>query len=309
MKENIEHQPPQDKAIREAIRRQVNKRPSMPANLNRRVLARMNQPAHTLRHRNIWIAAACVAAGVIVTLLFVSHNHGTSIPNEPLTTQKTVNKQLQTPKNDAVNTITPSAPEAIINSIPIPRKVQKTQRSIEDKPVEKEEVASIMEEPTHEKYEDAELMTPPIQKVVNPTNDNPHALTPANMDRMIAQMAAYYQVEGLELNCSNNDDLSNGTMYVLPDDENIDIIARLYATLLRFDTSAPNIQLMCSDEQFFFCMTSEKDGKTTEDYWMAERSRRRIYLYRTQSTADEPVSSACFFEYVAKHDRKHSNYN
>ena len=148
----------------------------------------------------------------------------------------------------------------------------------------------------------------PIEEIAESPSD-PHALTPENMDRMIAQMAAYYQVEGLELNCSNNDDLSNGTMYVLPDDDDIDIIGRLYATLLHFDTSAPNIQLMCSSDQFFFCMTSEKDGKTTEDYWMAERSRGRIYLYRTQSTADESVSSACFFEYVAKHDRKYSNYS
>jgi hypothetical protein len=98
-------------------------------------------------------------------------------------------------------------------------------------------------------------------------------------------------------------------MYVLPDDENIDIIARLYATLLHFDTSAPNIQLDCSPEQFFFCMASEKDGKTTEDCWIAERRRGRIYLYRTRSTEDEPFSSACFFDYVAKRDRKHNNYS
>ena len=116
-----------------------------------------------------------MAAGVIVTLLFVNHNHGTSIPNEPLTTQSTINKQLQTPKNDAVNTIAPSAPEAITNNIPIPRKVQKTQKSIKDKPVENEEVASIIEEPTHEEYAVAEPITPPIQKVVSPTNDDPYA--------------------------------------------------------------------------------------------------------------------------------------
>lgn len=309
MRKEKEFNQEKDYAIREAVGRQARKKPTMPSDLNQRVMARMNKPAHTLRRKNIWIAAACVAAGVIVTLLFVNHNHGTSIPNEPLTTQSTINKQLQTPKNDAVNTIAPSAPEAITNNIPIPRKVQKTQKSIKDKPVENEEVASIIEEPTHEEYAVAEPITPPIQKVVSPTNDDPYALTPANMDRMIAQMAAYYKVQGLELNCSNNDDLKNGTMYVLPDDDNIDIIGRLYATLLHFDTSAPNIQLMCSSDQFFFCMTSEKDGKTTEDYWMAERSRGRIYLYRTQSTADESVSSACFFEYVAKHDRKYSNYS
>ncbi|MBO4452049.1 MAG: hypothetical protein J5770_06490 [Bacteroidaceae bacterium] len=309
MRKEKEFNQEKDYAIREAVCRQAHKKPTMPSDLNQRVMARMNQGPRTILKRRIWIAAACVAVAVIVTLLFVNNNHGTSIPNESLTAQGSVNNQPQTQTNDAVNTITPSAPEAITNNIPTPRKVQKTQRSIKDKPVDKEEVASIIEEPTHEEYADAEPITPPIQKVVNPTNYDPHALTPDNMDRMIAQMAAYYKVQGLELNCSNNDDFMNGTMYVLPDDEDIDIIGRLYATLLRFDTSAPNIQLMCSSEQFFFCMTNERDGKTTEDYWMAERSRGRIYLYRTQSTADEPVSSACFFEYVAKHDRKHSNYS
>ena len=183
------------------------------------------------------------------------------------------------------------------------------ERSANERPTKSVEVVSVIEVPVIEEPVKAEDTTPPIPNETHPTTNDPHALTPENMDRMIAQMAAYYKVQGLELNCSNNDDFMNGTMYVLPDDEDIDIIGRLYATLLRFDTSAPNIQLMCSSEQFFFCMTNERDGKTTEDYWMAERSRGRIYLYRTQSTADEPVSSACFFEYVAKHDRKHSNYS
>ena len=314
MKENIEHQPPQDKAIREAIRRQVNKRPSMPSDLNQRVLARMNQPAHTLRHRNIWIAAACIAAAAILILTIWEDPLPNPSPSMGRVTnsQKSVNITQTSPNGDSnlsSNQITDEP-----TTSPSPVKKQKV-KPMSEKPTEEDPLSLSQTPPKDEDViiadntiDEQSNLSAPIEEITESPSD-PHALTPENMDRMIAQMAAYYQVEGLELNCSNNDDLSNGTMYVLPDDENIDIIARLYATLLRFDTSAPNIQLMCSDEQFFFCMTSEKDGKTTEDYWMAERSRRRIYLYRTQSTADEPVSSACFFEYVAKHDRKHSNYN
>ena len=305
MKEDMEYQPHQDQAIREAVSRQARKRPSMPADLNRRVLARMNQPAHTLRHRNIWIAAACIAAAAILILTLWSQKNQEPIRKEPLIAKK----QNQTIALPPSNQIT----DEPITS-PSPVKKQKV-RSMSEKPAEEDPLSLSQTPPKDEDVimvdntiDEQTDFSAPIEEIAESPSD-PHALTPENMDRMIAQMAAYYQVEGLELNCSNNDDLSNGTMYVLPDDENIDIIARLYATLLHFDTSAPNIQLDCSPEQFFFCMASEKDGKTTEDCWIAERRRGRIYLYRTRSTEDEPFSSACFFDYVAKRDRKHNNYS
>lgn len=305
MKEDMEYQPHQDQAIREAISRQARKRPSMPADLNRRVLARMNQPAHTLRHRNIWIAAACIAAAAILILTIWSQKNQEPIRKEPLMAKKQAQTITLPPSNHITDEPTTS-PSLV--------KKQKVKPMLE-KPAEEDLLCLSQTTPKDEDIImvdntiDAQTdFSAPIEEMAESPSD-PHALTPENMDRMIAQMAAYYQVEGLELNCSNNDDLSNGTMYVLPDDENIDIIARLYATLLHFDTSAPNIQLDCSPEQFFFCMASEKDGKTTEDCWIAERRRGRIYLYRTRSTEDEPFSSACFFDYVAKRDRKHNNYS
>ena len=305
MKEDMKYQPHQDQAIREAISRQARKRPSMPADLNRRVLARMNQPAHTLRHRNIWIAAACIAAAAILILTVWNQKNQEPIKKEPLIAKKQNQTIALPPSNQITDEPTTS---------PSPVKKQKV-KSMSEKPVEEDLLSLSQTTPKDEDIiiadntidEQTDFSTP-IEEIAESPSD-PHALTPENMDRMIAQMAAYYQVEGLELNCSNNDDLSNGTMYVLPDDENIDIIARLYATLLHFDTSAPNIQLDCSPEQFFFCMASEKDGKTTEDCWIAERRRGRIYLYRTRSTEDEPFSLACFFDYVAKRDRKHNNYS
>ncbi len=314
MKENMEYQPHQDQAIREAVSRQARKRPSMPADLNRRVLARMNQPSHTLRHKNIWIAAACIAAAAILILTIWEDPLPNPSPSMGRVTnsQKSVNITQTSPNGDSnlsSNQITDEP-----TTSPSPVKKQKV-KSMSEKPVEEDLLGLSQTPPKDEEIImvdntiDAQSnLSAPIEEIAESPSD-PHALTPENMDRMIAQMAAYYQVEGLELNCSNNDDLSNGTMYVLPDDENIDIIARLYATLLHFDTSAPNIQLDCSPEQFFFCMASEKDGKTTEDCWIAERRRGRIYLYRTRSTEDEPFSSACFFDYVAKRDRKHNNYS
>jgi hypothetical protein len=314
MKEDMEYQPHQDQAIREAVSRQARKRPSMPADLNRRVLARMNQPSHTLRHKNIWIAAACIAAAAILILTLWEDPLPNPSPSMGRVTnsQKSVNITQTSPNGDSNLSSNHIADEPTTS--PSPVKKQKV-KPMSEKPAE-EDLLSLSQTPPKDEdiiivdntIDEQSNLSAPIEEIAESPSD-PHALTPENMDRMIAQMAAYYQVEGLELNCSNNDDLSNGTMYVLPDDENIDIIARLYATLLHFDTSAPNIQLDCTHEQFFFCMASEKDGKTTEDCWIAERRRGRIYLYRTRSTEDEPFSLACFFDYVAKRDRKHNNYS
>ena len=314
MRKEKEFNQEKDYAIREAVGRQARKKPTMPSDLNQRVMAQMNKPAHTLRRKNIWIAAACIAAAAILILTIWEDPLPNPSPSMGRVTnsQKSVNITQTSPNGDSnlsSNQITDEP-----TTSPSPVKKQKV-KSMSEKPVE-EDLLGLSQTPPKDEdiiivdntIDEQSNLSAPIEEIAEPPSD-PHALTPENMDRMIAQMAAYYKVQGLELNCSNNDDLKNGTMYVLPDDDDIDIIGRLYATLLHFDTSAPNIQLDCSPEQFFFCMASEKDGKTTEDCWIAERRRGRIYLYRTRSTEDEPFSSACFFDYVAKRDRKHNNYS
>lgn len=306
--EHIEQILKQDVHLREAVRRKAKKTTPMPATLNTRLMERLAVAPQRKHLAWPWMAAAACIAAVVLILLFANHKDA-PVPNEPLTAQRETGNQPQTQTNEVINSIAAPTLEAVTNNTSTPRKVQKTEKAVEVETMESTDLVNDVEELTQEEYADAEPITPPIQKAAHPTTHDPHALTPDNMDRMIAQVATYYNVEGLELNCSNNDDLKNGTMYVLPDDENIDIIGRLYSTLLHFDTSAPNIQLIYSSEQFLFCLTSERNGKVTEDYWIAERSRGRIYLYRTSSTDDEPFSTACFFNFVAKHDRKHSNYS
>ena len=305
--EHIEQTLRQDVNLHEAVRRNAMQAPPVPEALNTQLMERLKVAPHRKHRVWPWMAAACIAAAVVLTLLLVNHKD-TAVPQlvKVSKTSQIDEQVLEALQEEAEEQ---TRIEVETGNRQSQRHVRSIERSIKERPTESVEVVSVIEEPVIEEPLKAENTTPPIPNEPHPTTNNPHALTPENMDRMIAQMAAYYQVEGLELNCSNNDDLSNGTMYVLPDDENIDIIARLYATLLHFDTSAPNIQLDCSPEQFFFCMASEKDGKTTEDCWIAERRRGRIYLYRTRSTEDEPFSSACFFDYVAKRDRKHNNYS
>ncbi|MBQ7686692.1 MAG: hypothetical protein IJT28_05625, partial [Bacteroidaceae bacterium] len=194
MKEDMEYQPHQDQAIREAISRQARKRPSMPADLNRRVLARMNQPAHTLRHRNIWIAAACIAAAAILILTIWSQKNQEPIRKEPLMAKK----QAQTIALPPSNQIT----DEPITS-PSPVKKQKV-KPMSEKPAEEDLLCLSQTTPKDEDIiiadntiDEQTDFSAPIEEIAESPSD-PHALTPENMDRMIAQMAAYYQVEGLE---------------------------------------------------------------------------------------------------------------
>lgn len=290
MKENMEYQPHQDQAIREAISRQARKRPSMPADLNRRVLARMNQPAHTLRHRNIWIAAACIAAAAILILTVWNQKNQEPIKKEPLMAKK----QNQTIALPPSNQIT----DEPITS-PSPVKKQKV-KSMSEKPVE-EDLLSLSQTPSKDEdiimvdntIDEQTDFSAPIEEIAESPSD-PHALTPENMDRMIAQMAAYYQVRKRKFNYVDHDDISSGTMYIMPDDKNNDIIGQLSATLLRFDTSASDILFTYSAEMFYCRMKREADGIMAEDIWVAERKDGKVYLYRTSSTEEQPFSPASY---------------
>lgn len=290
MKEDMEYQPHQDQAIREAISRQARKRPSMPADLNRRVLARMNQPAHTLRHRNIWIAAACIAAAAILILTIWSQKNQEPIRKEPLMAKKQAQTITLPPSNHITDEPTTS---------PSPVKKQKV-KSMSEKPVEedllglsqtppKDEDIIIVDNTTDEQTD----FSAHIEEIAESPSD-PHALTPENMDRMIAQMAAYYQVRKRKFDYVDHDDINSGTMYIMPDDKNNDIIAQLSATLLRFDTSASDILFTYSAEMFYCRMKREADGIMAEDIWIAERKDGKVYLYRTSSTEEQPFSPASY---------------
>ena len=290
MKENMEYQPHQDQAIREAVSRQARKRPSMPADLNRRVLARMNQPAHTQRHRNIWIAAACIAAAAILILTVWNQKNQEPIRKEPLMAKKQAQTITLPPSNHITDEPTTS---------PSPVKKQKV-KPMSEKPVE-EDLLGLSQTPPKDEdviiadntIDEQSNLSAPIEEIAESPSD-PHALTPENMDRMIAQMAAYYQVRKRKFNYVDHDDINSGTMYIMPDDKNNDIIGQLSATLLRFDTSASDILFTYSAEMFYCRMKREADGIMAEDIWVAERKDGKVYLYRTSSTEEQPFSPASY---------------
>lgn len=299
MRKEKEFNQEKDYAIREAVGRQARKKPTMPSDLNQRVLARMNQPAHTLRHRNIWIAAACIAAAVILILTLWEDPLPNPSPSmwRVTNSQKSVNITQTSPNGDS-NLSSNHITEEPITS-PSPVKKQKV-KPMSEKPVEEEPPILSQTPPKEEDIimvdntidEQTDFSTP-IEEMAESPSD-PHALTPENMDRMIAQMAAYYQVRKRKFNYVDHDDISSGTMYIMPDDKNNDIIGQLSATLLRFDTSASDILFTYSAEMFYCRMKSEADGIMAEDIWIAERKDGKVYLYRTSSTEEQPFSPASY---------------
>ena len=299
MRKEKEFNQEKDYAIREAVGRQARKKPTMPSDLNRRVLARMNQPAHTLRHKNIWIAAACIAAAAILILTIWEDPLPNPSPSMGRVTnsQKSVNITQTSPNGDSNLSSNQITDEPTIS--PSPVKKQKV-KPMSEKPAEEDLLCLSQTTPKDEDIiivdntiDEQTDFSAPIEEIAESPSD-PHALTPENMDRMIAQMAAYYQVRKRKFNYVDHDDINSGTMYIMPDDKNNDIIGQLSATLLRFDTSASDILFTYSAEMFYCRMKREADGIMAEDIWIAERKDGKVYLYRTSSTEEQPFSPASY---------------
>lgn len=119
---------------------------------------------------------------------------------------------------------------------------------------------------------------------------------PARVDDFIAKMAAYNKVKEGELACSASAG-SNvvSTVYVFPDNQEIDLFSRLLQVACRYSDKTPGYHLNFSHQQFFFEL---KDMRHQLQYrWIAERINGAILLYSTNAPIGVEVSSACYQEY------------
>ena len=89
----------QDTNLRDALRQDEMERPQMPADLNARVMQKVEQESHTTRTRNLWpwIAAAC-AAGVIA--IFLTPPKDTQV-NKGTTVAVNVEQQKESPDSES----------------------------------------------------------------------------------------------------------------------------------------------------------------------------------------------------------------
>lgn len=119
---------------------------------------------------------------------------------------------------------------------------------------------------------------------------------PARVDDFIAKMAAYNKVKEGELTCeaSAGSNVAS-TVYVFPDNQEIDLFSRLLQVACRYSDKTPGYHLNFSHQQFFFEL---KDMRHQLQYrWIAERINGTILLYSTHAPIGEEVSSACYQEY------------
>ena len=119
---------------------------------------------------------------------------------------------------------------------------------------------------------------------------------PARVDEFIAKFADYYEVKQAELECSVPQD-SNvvSTVYVFPDEKEIDVFGRLLQVACCYSDETPGYYLTFSHRQFFFEL---KDMRKQLQYrWIAERVSGKILLYGTCSPVEVVVSSTCYQEY------------
>ena len=89
----------QDTNLRDALRQDEMERPQMPADLNARVMQKVEQKSHATRTRKLWpwIAAAC-AAGVIA--IYLTPPKGTTEVNKGTPVAVNVEQQKETPDSE-----------------------------------------------------------------------------------------------------------------------------------------------------------------------------------------------------------------
>lgn len=252
MKETVIHKLLRDPVLHEAVSCREQQRPSMPADLNARLMARVNRKSNPFRRMIPWVAAASIVG---VALILLTRQHKPTLPQapEPAPIAQVSEEQLPIKEVDE--------PVDIVPHIVPQTKHSTTMTKVED-PVKPKETEAV------ETKED-------------------FGLTPQMMDTYVAQLAEAYQVDGIEMNC-DDDDTAEGIVYILPNDPETDILCRLYLLVSRFGQLPDNDLLTLSDEQFYFEMTTIVDNVESRNLWCAERNRDKIYLYRTQYT-DEHI--------------------
>ena len=128
------------------------------------------------------------------------------------------------------------------------------------------------------------------------TKDTVPYQDPARVDSFIAKLAANYDVKQGELKCSQPacDNVSS-SVYVFPDNKEIDLFNRLLQVACCYKNETPGYFLNFSHQQFFFEL---KDMRKQLKYrWIAERVNGKILFYGTHAPLGTKESSACYQEY------------
>lgn len=265
-----------DTDLREALRRKYADTPQLPADFMNNMERKMNPTRIRPVRRWWWIAAAASVLLIIGIGL-------TMMPTEETAPATTKVVAKMEPQQAPVVVTSQEEPKEEVASVqqPVSKKIVKKQAKPEK--YTPSAVSAIHPEDIH--YASAEQ-----------TKDTLPYLNPARVDEFIAKMAAYNNVKQGELECTQPaGDNVVSSVYVFPDNKEIDVFGRLLQVACCYSDEMPGYLLSFSHQQFFFEL---KDMREQLQYrWIAERVNGKILLYGTHAPLGTKESSACYQEY------------
>lgn len=282
-----------DTDLRDALKRKYSDTPQLPADFMTKMEKRLEAKPDT-KTRYLWsriAAAACIlmTIGIGLTLM-----HKDEEQSKPILAETTVKPRQEVSKvghESEPHKETKKQLERSQQCVPTPVRKRETERQITTK---QESGDDGLRATIH----DAEQQSVPNLHYAahKQTNDTIPYQDPARVDDFIAKFAAYYNVRQGELKCSVPPD-SNlvSTVYVFPDNKEIDVFAHLLQVACWYRSESPGYRLSFSHQQFFFEL---KDMRRQLQYrWIAERINGKILLYGTNTPIGTEESSACYQEY------------
>jgi hypothetical protein len=116
-------------------------------------------------------------------------------------------------------------------------------------------------------------------------------------------LAAYHQIDPIEMECfAPVDSNTERSLYIFPDNEQVDLFGRLLQVACWYDNKTPGYQFYFSHLQFIFELDDEKEG--LKYLWTAERTDNGILLYSMHSPVGTPASTACYQEFKQRYVTK-----
>ena len=286
-----------DDNLREAIRRHEQKQSPMPADLNERLMKRLEEPAPNLSQKEgrtrylRWMAAAACLLVIIGVGVKLIHKEETAKPVQMIVQQT---KPVPVPKSE-----TPSF--EVRNAQFQSRKpsVSKSETAQKQVPMKRQETKTT-QEPVQETFAEHAVDDLNVHYAAHiPEEETVPYQDPARVDEFIEKMAAYHNVKEGELTCSSTND-SNvvSRVYVFPDKKEVDVFGRLLQVACWYSDETPGYHLNFSHQQFFFELKDKR--KQLQYRWIAERMNGKILLYGTNAPIGANTSSACYMEYRDK---------
>ena len=304
----------QDINLREAIARREQRCPQMPKGLNDRLMERVSRKPQN-KHRYLpWIAvAAACLVGTFVIIRSLQNTGNSVVPNEPSLMAQMAQPQKGDVKKESgelADSVAEKERMLAKNTTPPVKKEVKLlaqkENSSSSESKETQEVASSIVSHEEARGDETLLDNAPEQHVVYASRDVQEDTTyqsPRLMDEFIAKLAAYHQIDPIEMECFTPADSSTeSSLYIFPDNEQVDLFGRLLQVACWYDNKTPGYQFYFSHLQFIFELDDEKEGLKYQ--WTAERTDNGILLYSAHSPIRTSVSTACYQEFKQKYVTK-----